>query len=62
MGGQDEQQREADAKALEATRYQREMEVAQKEAVAEKQRRRAGFVQEQVEQLMPAAANQALLS
>ena len=46
--GQEDQEREAEAKTLEATRYQREIEQAQKEAFAEKQRRRAGFLVEQV--------------
>ena len=45
---QEEQQREAEAKALEAARYQKEQEMAIKEAAAEKLRRRAGFRAEQV--------------
>ena len=45
---QEDQEREAEAKALEALRYQKDLEMSLKEAEAEKQRRRAGFRAEQV--------------
>lgn len=50
---QDDERRDAEAKALEAARYAKDLDMARKEAFAEKQRRRAGFLQEQVRHACP---------
>ena len=47
-GEQEDQEREEEAKLLESARYQREIELAKREAMAEEQRRRAGYLAEQV--------------
>ncbi|KAK9809663.1 hypothetical protein WJX73_001851 [Symbiochloris irregularis] len=44
---QEQQEREETARQLEAARYQREIEMAKRDAVAEEQRRKAGYLLEQ---------------